>query len=284
MNQMFDSPVGALALLALLLVGQFVLSGLIPLIWWAILRKPARETFSLRPASWQMFAGASLIAIGMVALASPTLVVQERLGIFPMNPATMRQQISVFAPILTHWAVLAAILIPFAAATTEEFLFRGVLQNRLLSNRRLPLWPTLWAVSLVFSLVHMDMSGAIFRTLLGLLFAWMTFYSRSLWPAIWAHFFYDAILVGGAAWQIRSDGLTKMLASYSKPLIGATPLEIWLSAGGGLVVLVVGLVVCHREHEKIGREEGVRRAFAEAEEDEILRHGDAATMIPDAER
>ena len=66
----------------------------------------------------------------------------------------------------------------------EEILFRGVLQPRL----------GLWWTVLLFGLLHFPyrrqmVPWTLFATLLGVVLAWLTEYSGSLWPAILLHFY-----------------------------------------------------------------------------------------------
>ena len=245
---LFDTASGSLVLLLVLLVGQAVLFGLPPLIWGLFAKGDKRDLFSLRPASRNAFIGATLLALGMALLSTPFLALQTRLGILPYNPQTIKAQTQMFLPMFRYWPVLAALTIPIAAATTEEFFFRGALQTSLL--KRFPVWPTLWLVSLTFALLHFDLSGTPFRTLLGLLFAWMTFGSRSLWPAIWAHFFYDALLLGLGAWQTNQMGTKAVLDSSAKPNMGTSPEQLAMLAVTGSILLAVGLWMTIVEHRK----------------------------------
>ena len=248
-SKLLDSPIGSLTMLVILLAFQIGIFGTIPLVWGYFTWQPFNKVFSLRPAPRNVFFGAALIAIAMVLLAFPTLLLQKALHIFPPDPNALKEQTRMLLPMMRYWPILAVLTIPLAAAVTEEFLFRGVAQQSFL--RKLPAWPTFWILSIVFALVHLDMSGLIFRALLGLLFAWMTWKSRSLYPAIFCHCFYDFIVFATSAIQLKTDGTEKILAMLDKPLFGYSTSVIVCSAIGGMALLGMGIKLCDNEFRRM---------------------------------
>lgn len=81
--------------------------------------------------------------------------------------------------------LLIAFLISFAVPFAEEFYFRGFIL-RYFTNRCSP-FLAIAATSLLFGLVHMHPALIISLTLYSIPLGMMVYYSRSIYPAIWAH-------------------------------------------------------------------------------------------------
>ncbi len=82
------------------------------------------------------------------------------------------------------------------AGIGEELLFRGLVQ-RLLS-RKYGRWAGILIAAALFSAMHLQFYGFFPRFLLGIVLGVLFAYSGSLWVAILAHFFYDAMLITAA--------------------------------------------------------------------------------------
>ena len=80
------------------------------------------------------------------------------------------------------------------AGLGEELFFRGVLQ-RLFIKIFKNAWAGILVTAFVFSAFHFQFYGFIPRFILGVLLGLIYWYSGSLWPAIVAHFAYDAFAV-----------------------------------------------------------------------------------------
>lgn len=80
------------------------------------------------------------------------------------------------------------------AGVGEELFFRGVIQRlciKIFKNA----WAGILVAAFVFSAFHFQFYGFIPRFILGILLGLIYWYSGSLWPAIIAHFAYDAFAV-----------------------------------------------------------------------------------------
>ena len=82
------------------------------------------------------------------------------------------------------------------AGVGEELLFRGLIQRILV--RKYGRWTGIVIAAILFSAMHMQFYGFFPRFLLGVVLGILFAYSGSLWVAILAHFFYDAILITAA--------------------------------------------------------------------------------------
>jgi membrane protease YdiL (CAAX protease family) len=86
------------------------------------------------------------------------------------------------------------IFIAAFAGIGEELFFRGVLQRIFIKSTRSP-WAGIIITAFIFSFFHFQFFGFVPRLLLGVLLGAIYWYSGSLWPAIIAHFLYDAFII-----------------------------------------------------------------------------------------
>lgn len=82
------------------------------------------------------------------------------------------------------------------AGVGEELLFRGLVQRLLV--RKYGRWAGILIAAGLFSAMHLQFYGFFPRFLLGIVLGVLFAYSGSLWVAILAHFFYDAMLITAA--------------------------------------------------------------------------------------
>ncbi len=84
------------------------------------------------------------------------------------------------------------LIIAVLAAISEEFLFRGVLQNifgKIIPNPHV----VIWVVAFIFSAVHFQFYGFIPRMLLGAYLGYLLHYSKCIWVPVIAHFVQNLI-------------------------------------------------------------------------------------------
>lgn len=86
------------------------------------------------------------------------------------------------------------ILVAVVPAIGEEFLFRGVLQNKLLEVYDNPHVAILFG-AIIFSAFHLQFAGFLPRFALGALFGYIYYYADSIWPAVALHFLNNAFMV-----------------------------------------------------------------------------------------
>jgi uncharacterized protein len=90
--------------------------------------------------------------------------------------------------------ILNLIFVAVFAGVGEELFFRGVLQRLFIKAFKNP-WAGIIIAAFIFSAIHLQFYGFIPRFILGILLGLIYWYSGSLWPAIVAHFAYDALAV-----------------------------------------------------------------------------------------
>ena len=87
---------------------------------------------------------------------------------------------------------LGMLSIALLAPVLEELLFRGAIQNILLSTLKKP-WAAIVISSLIFGVVHMNPAQIPFAFLLGMMFGWLYYRTGSLLPGIIGHVLNNSI-------------------------------------------------------------------------------------------
>jgi len=90
--------------------------------------------------------------------------------------------------------LLNIFMIGLMAALGEELLFRGAFQPLMIKIFKNP-HIGIWAVAIVFSLIHFQFYGFFARMFLGAILGYAYFYTKNLWVPIIAHFFNNSLAV-----------------------------------------------------------------------------------------
>lgn len=78
----------------------------------------------------------------------------------------------------------------------EEFIFRGILQKKLMEQFKKP-HVAIWVAAFVFSAIHMQFQGFLSRMLLGAILGYLYYWTGDLWISIIAHFVNNAVQIIG---------------------------------------------------------------------------------------
>lgn len=124
--------------------------------------------------------------------------------------------------------VINLVFIALFAGIGEELFFRGVLQRLLVKAFKSP-WVGIVLAAFAFSFFHFQFFGFVPRFLLGILLGAIYWYSGSLWPAILAHFFYDALFI--------------VLAYNNPALVESAEASIFEKTGSLVLMAIVSLVL-----------------------------------------
>lgn len=84
-------------------------------------------------------------------------------------------------------------IMAFLPALCEEMMFRGWLQRRLSVSVNIHV--AIWTSAFIFSAIHFQFYGFVPRMLLGGIFGYIYYYTRSLWAPVLAHFTNNALAV-----------------------------------------------------------------------------------------
>lgn len=121
--------------------------------------------------------------------------------------------------------IVGLLVVGVMAGLSEELFFRGTLQQIIKStpvNKHIAVWTT----AIIFSAIHMQFFGFIPRMLLGAFFGYIAIWSGSIWLAVAAHAFNNAITFTSMWLLTRSNGeidldtkLTPELSLSDMPMI-----------------------------------------------------------------
>ncbi|MFN0062217.1 MAG: lysostaphin resistance A-like protein [Myxococcaceae bacterium] len=137
--------------------------------------------------------GALLGVLNFFAIVAP-LQFASRTWLAPWVPTWLKPDSTrLFENALPQELAWILFVVVLLAPVSEEFLFRGVVQNSLLNNTSARRWRVVAAVALIFSAFHLDAVGLVARFELGLLFGALFILSRSLWPGVAAHLANNAV-------------------------------------------------------------------------------------------
>ena len=183
-----------------------------------------RDVLSLRRPSPSALAGGSLLAAGMIY---PMFDGVMRLqGLFlPAPEALTEGMFSVLDDLATPQLLL---LIAFSPAVCEEIVFRGAFLGVL--RRTGTVRSAVLLSSAFFGLIHLSVFRFLPTGILGLVMAGLTVRTRSLFPAMVFHFFYNGIAV------TSSEAVEGMMTAEMRP---------WMWAGS-LLLLVLGTWLARR--------------------------------------
>lgn len=125
-------------------------------------------------------------------------VYYANMQLFPPDAASLEaqalQKMLLEMPTAMH-LVANLMLVGLCAGVGEELFFRGTLQPILMRLLRQNIHLAVWFTAVIFSLIHSEMQAFVPRLLLGALFGYAFWHSRSLWVPILMHVFFNSIQV-----------------------------------------------------------------------------------------
>ena len=226
----FSNPATLTALRGMLLL-QFVGIWLIPTLLFAYFSDPKPTKYlGLKPPT---HTGYWLVGIAIMFLAIPLVeyigVLNKQLHFGAEMQAQAKKMEEDAARLILFMLsdnslsnlFFNLIFIAAFAGIGEELFFRGILQRLFIKSTRSP-WAGIIIAAFFFSFFHFQFFGFFPRFLLGILLGAIYWYSGSLWPAILAHFAYDAIIL------VLAYLNPKMVSDANTPMI-ETP-YLWVGA------------------------------------------------------
>jgi uncharacterized protein len=136
-----------------------------------------------------------LAVIGISVVVIPLSGLISALTLVILDQPLINPQLDFLIPEGFNWIsavgmlILGGIAVPFA----EELLFRGVIFKWLRDNWGL--WPGILVSSLVFGIVHVEISVVVAAFVLGIILALVYEYSRSLWSAVLIHIINNSVKI-----------------------------------------------------------------------------------------
>jgi uncharacterized protein len=127
--------------------------------------------------------------------------------------------------------ILNLLVMGLIAALSEEFFFRGILQQMFIKNR-VNAHVAIIITAILFSAFHLQFFGFLPRLFLGIVLGYLYHITQNLWVSITAHFFNNAFAIVAA--HFFDEDLV------AAPATGAAPEQ---SIGIAFVLLSVAMVV-----------------------------------------
>ena len=197
-----------------------------------------------RPVDGRLFGWSALALIGFIPL------VHFSAGLFDSLPWPQwvhdleEGQMALIEQILTQdFSLLFAVsMLALTPAICEEVLFRGYIQRQ--AERSLGVWGGILFSGIIFGLYHLRLTQAIPLSMLGIFMAWLTWRTRSLWPAILVHFL--------------NNGLAAVLGKYAESEASEVDLEAFDFPWWALfmsVLVFAGSVFALVKHASVPNEE-----------------------------
>lgn len=163
-------------------------------------RSPVWETLSFKKPSPRYVIAAVSLGFATVVISMLILTVQTKF--LPYSEEYGRQmQLMVMPPGRPLWQIiLVAAVMP---AICEEIFFRGVLQGIL--RRNLPKQKLIIVIGILFGVFHLSMFRIIPTGLLGVLLAYLTLASGSIFPSMCLHFMHNAYYLWSSFYKVDLD-------------------------------------------------------------------------------
>ncbi|MBD7913542.1 CPBP family intramembrane metalloprotease [Clostridium sp. Sa3CUN1] len=145
----------------------------------------------------------------------------EESGIFYSQFEYMNE---ILSPLSQGSIILSIITVGIVAPIAEEFLFRGVVYNTL--NRKISVRWTIIIQAILFGVFHGNLIQGSYATLLGVIFGYVTYKTKSLWPAIIMHMTNN--LVATMAPYILGNYFGNILIYIAFTLVGIIGITVFL--------------------------------------------------------
>ncbi len=213
---------GFAVMLGVMEFGFFLLPALLTI---AAKGYPLAPTLSLRMPAWQGLAGGFVVGVSGWVAAMLTLRILP-----PPESLTKALERVLLLQDKAQPLWLILLMAAVAPALCEEVFFRGLI---LSGFRRLGMWPAIVATGFLFSLAHASIYRMMPTMLLGVVFGYAAWQTRSIVPAIVAHALNNGLMLSMA----RSPRAMEWLG-----LAGARQMPLWMVAAG-CVVLAGGMLL-----------------------------------------
>jgi membrane protease YdiL (CAAX protease family) len=197
-----------------------------------------RRVFSWRAPSFGKISGAALMGAGIIPWIGGINFLQSL--VWHANTSVATAALHFLATGFAAHPVLAPLAEGAMAGICEELAFRGPIQTALVN--RFGARRGILICAFLFAAWHLDYSGLIFRTLVGVMLGWIVWRSKSIFPAMLAHAVIDASVFGYYSWVVHKKGIDALHSPSSLPphflitaIIGLIAGAALLAAGSWLV-------------------------------------------------
>jgi hypothetical protein len=194
-----------------------------------------RDTFRLRGVSSRVARRLPVVAVLLMVMVVASLVLVPRIVPVPPDKTTI---LDAYAR-LPHGTLTILATVAILAPLFEEFLFRGWVQTRL--ERRVAPANAILVAAAIFAAMHGELFGFPTRLLFGVVAGHLAWSTRSIWPGVVLHAFYNATLFVGGTGGARDVSARDLTRWAHTPFIFWPAALAFLAAGLLLVVALRGV-------------------------------------------
>ncbi|MCR1951569.1 CPBP family intramembrane metalloprotease [Clostridium sp. DSM 100503] len=171
-----------------ILLASSIITVLVFLLIYKIRKKNFKEELQIvKTAKVNLIIGITLGISAWLFNSGALSLVQES-GLFKDNFSMME---NLLAPLNQGNIFIALLTVGIIAPFTEEFMFRGVIFKTL--NKNISILWTIIIQALFFGIFHGNLIQGTYATLLGLVFGYITYKTKSLWTSIIMHMINNSI-------------------------------------------------------------------------------------------
>lgn len=171
-----------LSLTNVFLLISSILTVLILVLIYKIRKKNCSDELQIKKTNGINICFAIILGISCWLFNSGVLSLIDEAGLFSSQ---FEYTENILAPLSSGSIILSIITVGIVAPFAEEFLFRGIIYNTLKKKMSIR-----WAIiiqAILFGVFHFNLVQGTYATLLGLVFGYVTYKTKSLWPAIIIH-------------------------------------------------------------------------------------------------
>lgn len=145
--------------------------------------------------------------------------------------------------------IVSVLIVGVMAGFTEELFFRGGMQRIMTLGGKTNKHVAVWAVAIIFSLIHFQLFGFVPRMLLGAFFGYLLVWSGSVWVPMIVHMTNNSLVVLSTWWEVNHSSTTAMKIDEIGTDL-STP-SGWISLLFSILLTIAGLVLIYRNSKNL---------------------------------
>ena len=169
-------------LTSLFLLISSIVTVLIFILTFKIRKKNYKEELQFNKTKKNNIIIAVVLGFSGWLINSGILSILQEINLFKEQFQTMDNMLS---PVMQGNIFIILLTVGIVAPFTEEFIFRGVIYKTL--NKRISIKWSIIIQGILFGVFHMNLIQGTYAAFLGILFGYLTYKSKSIWPAIIMH-------------------------------------------------------------------------------------------------
>ena len=177
-----DEIIKAEGLTNYILLGSSIVTVLVFLLIYKLRKKKVKEELKIVKTTMSNITIGIGLGLSAWLFNVGALTLVEKAGLFKEHFSIMENMV---APLSEGSVLISLLTVGIVAPFTEEFIFRGVIFKTL--NKNISIIWTIIIQAVFFGLFHGNLIQGTYATLLGLVFGYITYKTRSLWPAVVMH-------------------------------------------------------------------------------------------------